>query len=283
MVVGGALSLQFGAATAAMLFERASAMGVVTLRLGFATLVLLLICRPRTRGYTRADWLTAAGFGLTLASMNVLFYQAIDRIPLGPTVTLEVLGPLTLSILASRRMSAWLWAGLALLGVLLLGQGGFDRLTPAGVAFALGAGAMWACYILLSARVGRHFPKTDGLALALVFGSIAVLPLGVASGGAALLDPVTLGLGALVALLSSVLPYSLELASLRKLPAATFAVLMSLEPAIASLAGFLVLSQALSLLECLAILLVIAASLGAVLTAPTQRRPSSPEEISLGA
>ncbi|WP_235999001.1 EamA family transporter [Qaidamihabitans albus] len=264
LVLGGALSLQFGAALAALLFPRAGALGVVTLRLVFAAALMLLVCRPRWRGYTRADWAHVAAFGVTLGGLNTLFYQAIERIPLGATVTLEVLGPLTLSVLASRRLASLLWAVLALCGVFLLGRGGFAELNAAGVAFALGAGALWACYILLSARVGARFARADGLALALTAGAVLSLPLGVAAAGPALLDPVTLGLGAVVALLSSMLPYTLELLALRRLPAATFAVLMSLGPAVAALAGFLVLHQLLSLVETIGIGLVIAASAGAV-------------------
>ncbi|TWE27942.1 EamA family transporter [Prauserella muralis] len=264
LVLGGALSLQFGAAVAALLFDRAGSLGVVTLRLGFAAVLLCLLLRPRVRGYSRADWAAVAAFGLTLAGMNTLFYQAIERIPLGPAVTLEVLGPLVLSVVASRRPMSVLWAVLALGGVFLLGRGGFAELDGAGVAFALCAGVLWATYIVLSARVGSRFPKADGVALALVIGGLATLPLGVAASGAALLDPLTLVLGAAVAVLSSMLPYTLELLALRKLAASTFAVLMSLEPALAALAGFLVLRQGLSPLQSLGIALVIAASVGAV-------------------
>jgi inner membrane transporter RhtA len=238
----------------------------VALRLAVAAAVLLVVCRPRLRGYSRADWFTVVVFGVTMAGMNGLFYQAIDRIPLGPAVTLEVLGPLALSVLASRRAVNLIWAGLALAGVFLLGGGGFDELDPLGVAFALGAGVMWAAYIVFSARTGRRFPQADGLALAMAVGALLFLPLGIAESGTKLLDPVTLGLGAGVAVLSSVLPYTLELLALRRLPASTFAVLMSLEPALAATAGFLILDQALSTAQALAIALVIAASMGAVRT-----------------
>lgn len=258
------MSLQFGAAIAVLLFPRTGAMGVVTLRLTLAAVLLMLICRPRVRGHAPADWALIVAFGAALGGMNALFYQAIERIPLGAAVTLEVLGPLTLSVLASRRLASVLWAVLAVAGVFLLGRGGFDSLNAEGVGFALAAGVLWAAYILLSARTGRRFPKADGLALALVIGAALSLPFGVATAGTALLDPVTLGLGAAVALLSSMLPYTLELLALRRIAAATFAVLMSLEPAIAAFAGFLVLSQTLSVLEGLGMALVIAASMGAV-------------------
>ncbi|MFE9556165.1 DMT family transporter [Streptomyces sp. NPDC006703] len=266
LVVAGGISVQFGAAVAVTLMPRAGAAGVVTLRLAAAAIVLMLICRPRLRGHSRADWGTVVAFGTVMAGMNGLFYQAVDRIPLGVAVTLEVLGPLTLSVIASRRLVNLLWAGLALAGVVLLGGGGFDALDPVGAAYALGAGACWAAYILFSARTGRRFPQADGLALAMAVAAVLFLPIGIASAGSALLVPSTMALGAAVAVLSSVLPYTLELLALRRLPASTFAVLMSLEPAIAATAGFLILGQALSWLQALAIALVIGASMGAVRT-----------------
>lgn len=219
---------------------------------------------PKLRGHSRADWGTVVAFGIAMGGMNTLFYQAADRIPLGAAVTLEVLGPLVLSVVASRRLINLVWAALALCGVVLLSGGGFDRLDPVGVAYALGAGVMWAVYILFSARTGRRFPQADGLALAMVVAAALSLPLGIMESGSKLVVPSTLGLGIAVALLSSVLPYTLELMALRRLPAPTFAVLMSLEPAIAATAGFLVLDQALSTTDALAIALVIGASMGAV-------------------
>ncbi|WP_406493678.1 EamA family transporter [Streptomyces sp. NBC_01604] len=266
LVLAGGVSVQFGGALAVTLMPRAGALGVVTLRLLAAAVVLLLICRPRLRGHSRADWGTVVVFGLTMAAMNGLFYQAVDRIPLGPAVTLEVLGPLALSVLASRRALNLVRAGLALAGVFLLGGGGFSDLDPIGVGFALGAGAMWASYIVFSARTGRRFPQADGLALAMAVAAVAFLPLGIAESGTKLLDPTTIALGSAVAVLSSVLPYTLELLALRRLPASTFAIMMSLEPALAATAGFLILDQTLTTIESAAIALVIVASMGAVRT-----------------
>ncbi|MEV5882679.1 EamA family transporter [Streptomyces sp. NPDC052020] len=266
LVLAGGVSVQFGGALAVTLMPRAGALGIVTLRLLVAAVVLLLVCRPRLRGHSRADWGTVIVFGIAMAAMNGLFYQAVARIPMGPAVTLEVLGPLALSVFASRRAVNLVWAALALAGVALLGGGDFSGLDPAGAAFALGAGAMWAAYIVFSARTGRRFPQADGLALAMAVGAVLFLPLGIAESGARLVDPVTLALGGAVALLSSVLPYTLELLALRRLPASTFAVLMSLEPALAAMAGFLVLDQALTAPETAAIALVVAASMGAVRT-----------------
>ncbi|MFF1274035.1 DMT family transporter [Streptomyces marokkonensis] len=266
LVLAGGISVQFGGALAVTLMPRAGALGVVSLRLLVAALVLMALCRPGLRGHSRADWGTVIVFGVAMAAMNGLFYQSVARIPLGPAVTLEVLGPLTLSVLASRRAVNIVWAALALTGVFLLGGGGFSGLDPLGVAFALGAGAMWAAYIVFSARTGRRFPQADGLALAMAVAAVLFLPLGIAESGTKLLDPTVLGLGAAVAVLSSVLPYTLELLALRRLPASTFAILMSLEPALAAAAGFLILDQALSAPEAAAIALVVAASMGAVRT-----------------
>ncbi|MFE6776426.1 DMT family transporter [Streptomyces sp. NPDC057702] len=264
LVAGGICSQQFGAAVAAALFPRVGALGMVSLRLTVSALVLLAVCRPAVRGYARADWAVVAGFGVAVAGMNTLIYQAIDRVPLGTAVTLEVLGPLTLSVVAARGAGRWLWAGLALGGVALLGRGGLGDLSPVGAGCALGAGALWAAYILLSARAGSRFPRVDGLALAMAFGALLSLPLGVAGAGGVLLDPAVLALGGAVALLSSVLPYTLELLSLRRLAPAAFSVLMSLSPAVAALAGYLVLGQGLAAADGAAIALVVAASAGAI-------------------
>lgn len=282
LVLGGALSVQFGSALGALLFPRTGVAGAVTLRLALGALLMLAVCRPRMRGHGRDDWAAVVTFGLALAGMNSIFYQAIERIPLGPAVMLEVLGPLALSVVGARRAAAWCWAGLALAGVALLGQGGFDRLDPLGAALALAAGAMWAAYIVCSARVGARFPRADGLALALAVAALLTLPIGLVDAGGRLADPAVLGLGAALALLASVLPYSLELVALRRLPTATFAVLMSLGPAVAALAGWLVLGQALHPVEVLAIGLVVAASVGAV-RAAAGPAPVAPPPVLSGA
>ncbi|WP_320433701.1 EamA family transporter [Microbacterium sp. BG28] len=276
LVLVGLACQEVGASLAVLLFDEVGPLGMVMLRLVFAAIVLLLIARPSLRGHSRAAWLAVVRFGLVLALMNGLFYLALERLPLGVTVTIEVLGPLTLSIIAARRASAWLWAGLAFLGVAALGGGGWDRLDPLGVVFALGAAASWALYILASARVGREFVRLDGLALAMAVGALLSLPFGIVDAGGALLRPDLLALGAGVAVLSSTIPYALELSALRRLAASTFAILMSLGPATASIAGFVLLGQHLSVLEIAGIALVIAASIGAVLMAPRARRPDEP-------
>lgn len=272
LVVAGLVCQEVGASIAVLLFDEVGPLGMVMLRLAFSAIILLLLTRPRLRGHARRDWGAVIVFGLVLAGMNGLFYLALERLPLGITVTIEVLGPLTLSIIASRRASAWIWAGVALVGVTALGGGGWDRLDPLGVAFALGAAATWALYILSSARVGAVFPKLDGLALAMTIGALVSLPFGIAQAGSALLRPEMLGLGAAVAVLSSTLPYAFELIALRRLAASAFAILMSLAPATAALAGFVLLGQHLSTLEVVGIALVIGASIGAVRAAGRHAR-----------
>ncbi|MBQ9916352.1 MAG: EamA family transporter [Microbacterium sp.] len=272
LVLVGLACQEVGASFAVMLFPATRPLGIVMLRLVFSALLLLAIARPRLRGHTAGAWRSVVWFGVVLASMNGLFYLALERLPLGVTVTIEVLGPLTLSILTASGLARWLWAGLALAGVGALGAGGWDRLDALGVVFALAAAVSWALYILASARVGREFPRLDGLALAMTVGAVIALPFGVLQAGSALLQPGILALGAAVALLSSTVPYALELIALRRLPASAFAIMMSLGPATASIAGFLLLGQHLSWLEIAGIALVIAASIGAVTAA--SRRPA---------
>jgi inner membrane transporter RhtA len=272
MVLGAVGCVQFGAGLAATLCDDLGPVGTVLLRVGFAAVVLMVVWRPRVRGLRREEWWLVAAFGVSLAGMNGLYYLAIDRIPQGVAVTFEFIGPLGVALAASRRGLDVVWAAFAAAGVALLGGFG-SSLDPAGVAFALGAGAWWAAYIPLSARVGRAFRGGDGLALAMVVGTAVLLVPGVADAGDALLDPELLALGAAVALLSSVIPYSLELEALRRIPARVFGVLMSLEPAFAALAGFLVLGQDLDAIEIAAIALVVGASVGAARTAREPRPP----------
>ncbi|MEV0129824.1 EamA family transporter [Dactylosporangium sp. NPDC050688] len=264
-VLASQLSVHSGAAVATTLFPLAGAAGVVSMRLVIGAALMVAVGRPRLRGYTRRQWLLVGVFGAVLAGMNLAFYAAIARMPIGPVVTLEVLGPLTLSVATARSRVAWLWALLALAGVVLLGGGGLDQLDPIGVGYAFLAGTAWAGYIMLSARTGASFPKRDGLTLAMLVAAALALPAGLLLAGGALLDPRVLLLGAAVAVLSSVLPYTFELAALRRLPTSTFALLMSLGPAIAALAGFVMLGQALHPAQIAAIGLVVTASAGVVL------------------
>ncbi|WP_417564028.1 EamA family transporter [Microbacterium sp.] len=264
LVLVGELCMDAGAAIAVIVFPQTGPLGMVMLRLVFSALILVVVTRPRVRGYDREAWLTVIGYGLVLALMNGLFYQALRLLPLGVTVTIEVLGPLVLSVVASRRASAWVWAVIAFAGVVFLGGGGWDQINLLGVLFALGAAASWAFYILAAARAGRIFPRLDGLALAMSIGAVLSLPFGIVDAGSALLRPEVLGLGAAVAVLSSTIPYALELTALRRLPEAAFAILMSLSPATAALAGFVLLGQQLGVLQLAGMGLVIVAGIGAV-------------------
>jgi len=275
LVFVGLLAQEVGASIAVLIFPSVGPIGMVALRLGFSAIILLAIFRPSLRGRTRRAWLTALGFGLVIAGMNAVFYLALERLPLGPTVTIEVLGPLVLSVVVSRRASAWLWAVLAFIGVALLGFGDGFALDPIGVLFAACAGVLWAGYILFSERTGREFGGLDGLAIAMAFGAIAIIPFGIGSAGPGLFHWQILLLGVGVAVLSSTIPYGLELLALRRLAASVFSILMSLAPAIAALAGFLILGQELAWLQVVAIGIVVVASIGAVRSA---RRPVPPAE-----
>ena len=266
LVLLSIFSVQIGAAIAKSLFDSLGPGGTVFLRIAFAAVVLLILWRPRLSGYSRGDYLVATVFGLTLVGMNFSIYQAFDRVPLGVAVTLEFVGPLGVAIAGSRRALDFLWALLAAAGILLLaplGVLGEADLDPLGVAFALLAGSFWAAYILLSARTGQRFPGNTGLVFALCVGTVVLLPVGISSAGYALLDPRLLLSGLGVALLSSAIPYSLELEALRKLPARVFGVLMSVEPAVAALAGFVVLGEQLGSRSIAAIFLVTVAAAGA--------------------
>lgn len=277
-MVGAIVSTQVGAALAKGLFDDLGAGGTTFLRVGFAALVLVLLSRPALSGHTRDDLWTAAAFGLTLAGMNLCFYEAIDRIPLGIAVTIEFLGPLGVAVALSRRRLDFAWVVLAGAGIALFAdRGEAGSLDPAGVAWVLVAACFWAGYILMSARTGRAFPGGTGLSLAMVVGTALLVPVGVADAGGALLEPELLLAGAGVAVLASAIPYTLELEALRRLPAGVFGIFMSLEPGIAALAGWLVLSQALGVRDVVAIALVVAASAGASLSAPpAAEAPAAP-------
>lgn len=273
LVLGGILSVQFGAGIAKDLFDEVTPTAMVWLRLVTSAVVLGLVARPTLRGRTRDDWLIALGFGVSLGVMNWAIYQSFARIPLGVAVTIEFVGPLTLAIVGSRRARDLVWALLAALGVALLGFEP-DGLNLAGVAFALVAGAAWAAYILLSAQTGRRWPGLDGLAVASVVATVLLAPFAVVSGGTGLLDLRILALGAAVGLLSSVIPYSLEMTALRTIRPALFGILMSLEPAAAALAGAVVLQEFLTPVQLLAMACVVVASVGATRTGRPLAEPA---------
>jgi inner membrane transporter RhtA len=263
LVVGAIASVQFGSAIGATLFQRVGPGGSVTLRLAFGTVVLAALWRPQIRGHSPGELALAATFGLLLAAMNLCFYEAINRIPLGVAVTIEFVGPLGVAVAGSRRKLDFAWVVLAAAGILALTNGAAHGLDALGVVLALAAGTMWAVYILLNPRLGRAFPGTSGLTLGMCVGSLAILPVGVAAGGSHLLEPRSLALGAAVGVLSSAIPYSFEIEAMRRIPPAVFGVLMSLEPAMAALAGLIVLGQGLGFRALLGIALVVAASVGA--------------------
>jgi inner membrane transporter RhtA len=267
MVLGGIASVQLGSALVTTVFDQLGAGGAVLLRTTFAALVLIAIWRPPVgslRGVTARE---VALFGVVLALMNLCFYEALDRLPLGIAVTLEFTGPLAVAILGSRTRLDVLWAFVAAAGIVLFAPDIGDGLNPTGVAFALGAGAMWGCYILLSSRVGRGPAGLGGLSTAMILAAVILIPIGLHDGGGDLLDPATAATVFAVAMLSSAVPYVLELQALRRLPANTVGVLLSLEPAAAAAIGVVALSQDLAAREILAIALVVVASAGALSSA----------------
>lgn len=257
------ISVQCGSALAAHLFSTVGPGGAAFLRLAVGALVLLAVWRPWTASHGRSEWLAALLFGITTAAMNLSFYAALDRVPLGVAVTLEFVGPLGLAVAGSRRFLDLLWVTFAAGGIVLLAPWGGLHLDAVGIAFALLAGLFWSLYILLSARVGRLFSGGSGLAIAMAAGSLALLPVGVVSAGASLLDGRVLVVGLGVGLLSSVIPYSLEMESLRRLPTRVFGVLMSTEPVVGALVGLIFLGQLLDVRAVFAIVLVTIAAVGA--------------------
>lgn len=272
-MLGAALSVQSGAALATSAFDAVGALGFVWIRVGLAALILLAVNARALRptGRLPLTWVVASG--AAIAVMNGCFYQAIDRIPLGLATTVEFLGPLAVAVAGSRRALDFLWIGLAGGGVALLGSPSVD-LDPVGLAFAFGAAVGWAAYILLAKRMLRDWPIGTGLSVSLVVAAVLLAPLGIAGGGADLVDPKVLLTGIAVAILGSVLPFTLELGALRKLSTATFGILLSLEPVVAALVGALALAQVPGAVEVLAIMCVVVASAGASLGA---RRAVPPE------
>lgn len=286
MILGSCISLQFGAAIATTLFPAIGPAGTTALRLGFAALVLLVIVRPKVRALTREQWLAILAFGVVIGLMNGFFYASLARIPLGTAVAIEFLGPLTVAAVLSTKPTDLLWVALALVGVSLFGLEsalGLGELDLLGVLFVLIAAVFWGLYVVTSAKVGQIVPGQTGLALAMAIGALTVLPTGAPGAWQGLISP-PLALAALgTAVLASVLPYTLELSALRRLPRHVFGVLLSLEPAIALLAGVLLLSQGLTLLRVLATVLVVVASAGVTLTArrAAEDHPVEPEHPGL--
>jgi inner membrane transporter RhtA len=262
LVLASIVSIQVGAAIVTTLFDEVGPGGAVFLRTLFAAAVLMLLWRPALR--PTAGGRDVVALGVLLGVMNLTFYESLDRIPLGIAVTLEFVGPLTVAVLGSRRRRDLVWVALAAAGLALLAPLPGSDLDAFGCVLALFAGACWGLYILVTARVGRVVPGGGGLALAMSIAAIVTVPFGLVDGGTDMLDGGLIAVAFGVAVLSSVIPYSFELEALRRLPESTFGVLMSLEPAVAATAGFLLIGQDLAAREVVAVALVLAASAGAL-------------------
>jgi inner membrane transporter RhtA len=270
LVLASIVSVQCGSALATSLFDSIGPAGAVFLRAGFGALVLLALTRGeplRAEEWRHRDVLL---LGAAVAAVNFFFYAALERLPLGITVTLEFVGPLGVAVFGSRRRRDLLWAVLAAAGILLLSDGGGgEGVDPLGVVLALTAGLFWAAYIVQSARVGSLGPGLGGATMAAVISAVLIAPFGIVQGAGEFLDPGVLAAGAAVGVLSTAIPYAFEIEALRRLPRSVFGVLMSLEPAVAAAIGFLALSQDLAPLEVVAIGLVVLASAGALRSAAT--------------
>ncbi len=274
-VLGGILSVQAGAALAKGLFPVLGPAGTVGLRVGFSALILLAVFRPRLGRLNAAQWRAVIPYGVILGIMNMLFYFSLDRIPLGLAVTVEFAGPLAVAVFGSRKAVDVLWVVLAGAGIALITPWTGGGVDPVGVALAAAAGACWAAYIVLGGRLSHLLPGGAAVAAGMVVAAIVALPVAGAMGGFAQVNARLLAAAVGVALLSSAIPYTLEMVALRELPARTFGILMSLEPAVAAIVGLVVLHERLTPTQWLAIALVIAASAGSTLTS---RRPATPKE-----
>lgn len=279
-VLGAIVSVQGGAALAKALFPVLGAMGTVGLRVGISAAILVAVFRPWRHPMSAAQWRALLPYGAVLGLMNVVFYLALARIPLGLAVTLEFVGPLGVAVFGSRRAVDVLWVLMATAGIALVTPWAGGGVDVRGVLLALAAGACWAAYIVLGGRVSRMVPGGIAVAIGLAAAACVALPFAIASGGLLRVTPGLLAAGLGVAILSSALPYSLEMAALRELPARTFGILMSLEPAMAAIAGWVFLHETLSPRQWLAVALVVAASTGAALTssAPKQGADVAPGE-----
>jgi inner membrane transporter RhtA len=267
-MIAGSLSVQLGGAVAVHAFGRASPLGVTCLRSVFGTVILVLVVRSLPR--TRAAWRAALPCGIVMAGMNACFYEAIARLPLGAAVTIEFWGPIAVAVLTSHRRTDLIWVALAVAGVVLLGQG-FAEAQLAGLIFIVAAGGFWALYIVLGRRLAHATVGAAGLAPACAVSAVLLAGPGLASARGALLDPKVIGLCALLGLLGTAIPYAIEMYAMRRVPARTFSVLLSMHPAVAALVGAAALSQGLSLRDVLAIAFVVAASTGALAAAARVR------------
>ena len=275
-LLGSLVSLAVGTSFAKSLFPALGAEGTTAYRIVFAMLMLMAVFRPWRRQWVWADALPLGLYGVTLGVMNLLFYSAIKTIPFGVAIAIEFMGPLAVAVWTSKKASDWLWVTLAIAGLALLlplpGADAASALDPLGVVFAFTAGICWALYIVFGQRVALRY---GGMAtpMGMLAAALVVAPIGVFHAGAALLDPRWLAAGLAVALLSSAIPYALEMFALNHLPKNTFSILLSLEPAVGALAGWLVLAEHLTLLQGLAIALVMTASMGTAWSAGQRTTP----------
>jgi len=260
------ISVQCGAAIAKTLFPAIGAAGTASIRIGVSAIILLLAYRPNLKAITTAQWKVVIPYGLSLGAMNLIFYFAIERIPIGLAVTLEFIGPLLLAIVGSKRLLDYCWVVLAAIGILLIAPWTNERLDTLGVVFALIAGGLWACYIVFGGKISKIMNEGTAVSTGMLLAAILVLPFGVFENGLANLTPRLFGMGVALALLSSAIPFTLEMKALGKLPSRTFSILMSLEPAAASICAFIFLNENLSFYEILAVVCVVVASAGSTLT-----------------
>ncbi|MBB3655889.1 inner membrane transporter RhtA [Rhizobium sp. BK650] len=260
-------SIQFGAALSSSAIATYGSAGASWLRLAFAAIILAIVVRPRMSSYSRTQWASALALGATTALMTMSFFSAIERIPLGLAVAIDFLGPLTVATIGYGFGRRLVWPLVAALGVLALAHDGEGWVgDPLGVLFAFGAGTGWAVYIVLTKRIGASFKGLEGLAMSLMIAAQVATPFGFA-GAVPKLDAFGLIEMAGLAILVPLLPYALELIALRRMPTASFGILMSLEPAIGALAGFVILAQPMTLLQMAGTALVVAASAGATFSA----------------
>ena len=269
------VSIQTGATLAKGMFPFVGAPGATALRLFLAALILLAVMRPWRTMPRGAEWRSLALYGVALGGMNLLYYMALNRLPLGIAIALEFSGPLAVAILGSRKPLDFLWVALAIGGLLLLlpiGVGGSD-IDPLGAAYALAAGAFWAGYILFGQRAGGDHGTANSVAWGTVIAAILVVPIGVADAGSALLNPAILPMALGVAVLSTAFPYTLEMMAMTRMPARVFGTLMSVEPAIGALSGLILLGERLAPVQWAAIAAIVAASLGAALTIGERKVP----------
>jgi inner membrane transporter RhtA len=265
-VLGAIVSVQAGAAIAKGLFPALGATGTASVRIGLSALILLAVNRPNLKRLTKAQWKAVIPYGLCLGAMNVIFYMSLERIPLGLAVTLEFIGPLLLAVSGSRRIIEFLWVLLAAAGIAFIAPWNEKSIDLVGSLLALLAGAFWAGYIVLGRRTSKILDGGQAVTIGMIFATMIVLPFGIAGGGLSNFTPVMILSGTALALLSSAIPFTLEMNAMRKIPAQTFSILMSLEPAVAALCGLIFLQERLSFYEWVAVALVVIASAGATLT-----------------